>query len=95
VVIPVSDKVAGYAAGVAKALKDEGIRVALDSRNERLQKKIRDAETEKIPYMAVVGEKESQAGAVSVRSKAKGDMGAVKLDRFIEEMKKEIEEKAR
>jgi len=92
-IIPVSEKVVGYAEKVRKKLIDEDIRVTLDLRNERLQKKIRDAEVEKMPYMVVVGEKEEADGSVSVRSKSKGDVGKMKMDDFIVMLKKEIKEK--
>ncbi|MDD5496720.1 MAG: threonine--tRNA ligase, partial [Candidatus Omnitrophica bacterium] len=95
VIIPVSEKAMGYAAAVEKALRDSDIRVALDSRNERLQKKIRDAEIEKVPYMAVVGEKEAADASVSVRSKSQGDIGKTPVNEFIMMLKKEIEEKVR
>lgn len=89
VIIPVSDKAFSYAAKVDDKLRQSGIRVNLDSRNERLQKKIRDAEVEKIPYMLIVGEKESKEESVAVRSKSKGDLGAMPIDKFIVLIKKE------
>jgi threonyl-tRNA synthetase len=94
VIIPVSEKVMDYAKDIEEKLIKEDIRVYLDSRNERLEKKIRDAEVEKIPYMAVVGEKEAKTKSISLRSKAKGDLGTIKLDELIEKVKKEIKEKA-
>lgn len=94
-IIPVSEKSVSYAGDVKKQLVSAGIRTALDSRNERLQKKIRDAEVEKVPYMAVIGEKEASEGTVSVRSKAKGDLGKMKPDTFIKTLTEEIEEKGR
>jgi threonyl-tRNA synthetase len=94
-VIPVSEKATDYAGTVGKALREAGIRVTADFRNERLQKKIRDAEVEKIPYMAVVGEKERAEGVISVRSKAQGDTGRMGLPEFISMLKREIEERVR
>ena len=94
-VIPVSDKFSDYAKTVEKALVSQDIRVSVDSRNERLQKKIRDAEVEKVPYMLVVGEKEAAGKSVSVRSKSQGDIGTMVLDAFVERAKKEAEEKGR
>jgi threonyl-tRNA synthetase len=93
VIIPVSEKAAGYVRQAEKALVDEGIRTAVDLRNERLQKKIRDAEVEKTPYMVVVGEKEAASGSISVRSKSKGDLGSMKLDKFVEILREEIKNK--
>ncbi|MDP2929905.1 MAG: threonine--tRNA ligase [Candidatus Omnitrophota bacterium] len=94
-IIPVSDKVNGYAENIWRALSTNDIRVEMDDRNERLQKKIRDAEVEKIPYMVVIGEKEESIGMISVRSKAQGDIGRMKLGEFIERIRKEIKEKVR
>ena len=65
------------------------------SLNRWLQKKIRDAEIEKIPYMIIIGEKEESIGMISVRSKAQGDVGRMKLGDFIDRVKKEIKEKVR
>ena len=62
---------------------------------QRLQKKIRDAEIEKVPYMIVIGEKEESIGMVSVRSKSQGDIGRMKLNEFIDRVKEEIEKKVR
>jgi len=95
IVIPVSDKANGYAENIKRTLANADIRVKVDSRNERLQKKVRDAEVEKIPYMVVVGEKEESIGMVSVRSKAQGDIGRMKLAEFVEKVKSEIEKKVR
>lgn len=90
-VITITASQAEYAARAVKALCDNGIRAALDDSREKMQKKIRDAETEKVPYMAVVGEREVGSGSVSVRSKKKGDMGPMKLEEFIEMLKDEID----
>ncbi|MBU1037488.1 MAG: threonine--tRNA ligase [Candidatus Omnitrophica bacterium] len=95
IIIPVSEKVISYARKVEMALTERGFRVELDHRNERLQKKVRDAEMEKVPYMLVVGEKEAADGSLSVRSKAQGEMGRLMLDEFIQMMKKEVLEKVK
>ena len=95
VIIPVSEKAMDYGQKVKNIFIDEGIRATIDSRNERLQKKIRDAEVEKVPYMIIVGEKEAYNDSLSVRSKAAGDMGEMKTDAFIQMIKKEIKEKVR
>ena len=94
-VIPVSEKAAEYASIVVDVLRQTGIRASIDLRNERLQKKIRDAEVQKIPYMVVIGEKEESVGMVSVRSKAQRDIGRMKLGDFIERIKEETEKKVR
>jgi threonyl-tRNA synthetase len=83
-VLPISDKFMDHAKKVFDACKSAGLRVELDDRSEKIGYKIRDAETKKVPYMAVVGEKESMAGAVSVRRHKDGDQGALPLNRFVE-----------
>ena len=85
----------GYAEKTRISLIDEGIRAVLDARNERLQKKIRDAEVEKVPYMIVVGEREASEDSLSVRSKSEGEMGQMKAEDFIQMIKKEIKEKVK
>jgi len=94
-IIPISEKVMEYAESVEVALSDADIRVTLDARNERLQKKIRDAELEKVPYMVVIGEKEEMGRFLSIRSKAQGDIGKHAVNEFIQMLKKEIQEKVR
>ncbi len=93
-VLPVSDKFLDYADEVAKALDEAHIRVEVDRRSEKLGWKIREAQTEKVPYMLVVGEKDMNEKTVSVRSRKQGDEGAVSLPEFIERIEKEIAEKA-
>src|ERR1700733_474494 len=88
-VLPLSEKLAGYADEVTKKLKEAGLRVHLDNRNEKLQAKIRDAQMEKVPYMLVLGGKEAEAGTVAVRHRSKGDLGARGLDEFIGDLKRE------
>ena len=95
VIIPVSEKANEYANNIWQSLFTIGVRVEVDSRNERLQKKIRDAEVEKIPYMIIIGEKEQSIDMVSVRSKAQGDIGRMKLAEFVERVREEIEKKVR
>ena len=93
-VLPVSGKFEEYAKKVAKQLDDAGFRVHLDDRNEKLQAKIRDAQLQKIPYMLILGGKEAEAGTVSVRHRAKGDLGPRPLDQFVSDLRSEIESKA-
>ena len=95
VIIPVSEKALQYAKKIESLLMALEIRVSLDSRNERLQKKIRDAEMDKVPYMIILGEKEAAEGALSVRSKAQGDMGKKTIEEFVQMLKKEIDEKVK
>ncbi len=92
-VLPISEKHLDYAKGIVDQLKDAKIRVELDERNERLQAKIRDAQLEKVAYMFIIGDKEIEADSVAVRMRDGTDLGAVKLEKIIEDIKKEIEEK--
>uniref|UniRef100_UPI003AB7B5E1 threonine--tRNA ligase n=1 Tax=Enterocloster clostridioformis TaxID=1531 RepID=UPI003AB7B5E1 len=94
-VIPVSEKSMDYATGVYEKLKAAGIRTELDHKDEKVGYKIRQAQLEKVPYMLVLGEKEAAEGAITVRSRDKGDLGAAGLDAFIEDIKKMIETKER
>lgn len=92
-VIPVSEKFIDYAAKVKDKLKENGIFVELDERNEKIGYKIRDWETQKVPYMLIVGEKEQNAGTVSVRKHGEGDKGSIDLSGFIADIKEEIKNK--
>ena len=94
-VIPVSEKSMDYATGVYEKLKAAGIRTELDHKDEKVGYKIRQAQLEKVPYMLVLGEKEAAEGAITVRSRDKGDLDAAGLDAFIEDIKKMIETKER
>ena len=94
-VIPVSEKSMDYATGVYEKLKAAGIRTELDHKDQKVGYKIRQAQLEKVPYMLVLGEKEAAEGAITVRSRDKGDLGAAGLDAFIEDIKKMIETKER
>ena len=92
-VIPVSEKFMDYAVKVKNQLKENGIFVELDERNEKIGYKIRDWETQKVPYMLIVGEKEQNAGTVSVRKHGEGDKGSIDLSGFIADIKEEIKNK--
>lgn len=92
-VLPISDKYMDYAASVKAKLDNAGIRAEVDTRSEKIGYKIREAQTSKIPYMLVVGQKEQEEGNVSVRSRAAGDEGAKALDAFLSDLLKEIETK--
>ncbi|HWG59820.1 MAG TPA: threonine--tRNA ligase [Candidatus Acidoferrales bacterium] len=93
-VLPVSGKFEEYGKKVTAELKNAGLRVHLDDRNEKLQAKIRDAQLEKIPYMLIIGGKEAEAGSVSVRHRAKGDLGPRPLEQFISDLRAEIESRS-
>ncbi len=89
-VMPITDRAADYAKNVAEKLDAVGIRVETDLRNEKIGYKIREAQLQKIPYMLVVGDKEAQAGTVSVRTRGGVDEGAMPLESFIERALGEI-----
>ncbi len=93
-VLPISDKQVSYAAGIVKALKEKGFRAELRAENEKIGAKIRTATLEKIPYMAVVGEKEMAAGAVAIRTRSGKDLGAISLAKFEEQLASDITTKA-
>jgi len=93
-VIPIKDSVLEYSNKVRQELIENGIRAEIDSRNETLDKKIRNAEVSKIPNCLIIGEREAKSDSVSVRRKGKGDLGVKKMAEFIQEIKREIENKA-
>ena len=83
VVIPIADRHAEYAERVAQRLRSAGLRAEVDTRSERMNAKVRDAQLQKIPYMLVVGDKEAEAGSVSLRLRTNENVGAVPLDQFV------------
>ena len=93
-VLPISDKFADYADSVAKKLDEAGIRVETDHRAEKIGFKIREARNERVPYMIVVGEKDMEAGKVSLRSRANGEEGQMELDSLINRITEEIKTRA-
>jgi threonyl-tRNA synthetase len=88
-VLPISEKFIDYAREVHARLRAARVRAELDDRNEKLGYRIRDAQLRKVPYMLVVGERERQAGTVSLRARGE-DVGAVPLDRLITDLTSEI-----
>ncbi|MEX2090840.1 MAG: threonine--tRNA ligase [Candidatus Paceibacterota bacterium] len=92
-VLPISDKQTKWAEKVYQELADSGLRAEINKDNETLGKKIRNAELQKIPYLLVIGEKEEKAKAVAVRQRGKGDIGQMKLDKFVEKISEEIKTK--
>ncbi|MDO8611784.1 MAG: threonine--tRNA ligase [Dehalococcoidia bacterium] len=93
VVIPIADRHAEYAAKLADDLRQAGLRAEVDSRGERMQAKIRDAQLQKVPYMLVVGDREAEAGAAAVRLRSGEDLGAMKVAELIARMQREVEER--
>lgn len=90
IILPVSEKHEKYAEKVSKSLENNEIRALLDSRNETIGKKIREAEMNKIPFMLIVGENDEKANTVSVRKHGGADLGAISLEAFTELVNKEI-----
>jgi threonyl-tRNA synthetase len=88
-VLPISERFNNYAARVHDKLKAEDIRGILDDRDEKVGRKIRDAETKKIPFMLIVGEREAAEDLVSVRKHGQGDQGSVSLDEFVASFQRE------
>lgn len=92
--LPVADRHLEYVNEIKKALDAKGMRVEIDSRSEKIGYKIREAQLEKVPYMFIIGDKDIEAGTVSVRHRKEGDLGAMKLEDFIAMAAEEIETKA-
>ena len=94
-VLPVTDRAAEYAAQISRSLEAQNFRVEVDGRNEKIGKKIREAQLEKIPYMLVVGDRDMEAGTVSVRHRAEGDLGAMSLENFTAMLRQVVDNKER
>jgi threonyl-tRNA synthetase len=93
-VLPISDKFLDYARGIAKQLKKAGIRVSIDDRSEKVGKKIREAELQRVSYMLVVGEKEMESNSAAVRRQGKGDLGIKTIEEIIASLQSEIQERS-
>jgi threonyl-tRNA synthetase len=89
-VLPISDKFIDYAMEVVKMLEKHEIRYTFDTRTEKIGKKIRDAETRKIPYMLIIGEKEQDSRTVSVREHGIGDTGSIPAEQFVSDLDHEV-----
>ena len=89
--LPISDRFHDYAGQVEKELKQNGIRCEIDYRAEKIGFKIREAQLDKLPYMLVIGQKEAESGAVSVRSREEGELGSMPLSELIARLQKEID----
>jgi len=90
VILPISEKYEDYAKKLSESLKDSDICGLIDFRDEKIGRKIRDAEVKKIPYMLIVGEKEAAEGMVSVRKHGQGDLGSMSIEDFKQQIIKEI-----
>ncbi len=89
-ILPISEKYNDYAKNVLQQLINSDIRGTIDHRDEKIGKKIREAEIKKIPYMLIVGEKEAEEGTVSVRLHGQGDQGSLKIEEFISKVQREV-----
>ena len=89
-VLNITDSQAGYAQEVAKTLRNQGLRVDLDLRNEKITYKIREHSMQKLPYILVVGDKEKEAGAVAVRARGNQDLGVMSLEAFSQKIASDI-----
>ena len=94
-VMPITDRVDDYAKHIAQRLDELGFRVETDLRNEKIGYKIREAQSQKIPYMIIVGDKEAENGTISVRTRSGGDEGAMSVESFIEKLGKEVSTRAK
>jgi threonyl-tRNA synthetase len=91
-ILPISDKYNAYAEKLSELLNNYDIRGFVDDRNEKIGKKIREAEMKKIPFMLIVGEKEAENNEVSVRQRTEGDKGSMGIEKFTELVQKTIED---
>ena len=90
--LPIGDEQVEYCRGIARKMEQLGMRVTVDERNEKIGYKIRAAQLEKVPYMLVIGEKEMAENTVAVRSRKKGDMGAMPADEFVTFAKQQVDD---
>jgi threonyl-tRNA synthetase len=95
VVLPIADRHAQYATGIRDRLVEAGLRTEIDARQEKIGYKIREAQLQKVPYMLVVGDRESAEGTVAVRSRGAGDLGSRRLEEFVDLALAEIAHKGR
>lgn len=89
-ILPIAERFLDYADDVAKVLERENIRCEIDSRAEKIGYKIREAQLDKVPYMIIIGQKEVEAGEISIRSRDHGDMGSMLISQLIEQFKEEL-----
>ena len=87
IVLPINDNVVTYAENINNSLIDKGLRSSVDFRNEKISKKVRDAELKKVPYMLIVGDNEMSSNTISVRKKTKGDIGKMSVNDFLSSIK--------
>src|SRR5579872_2337595 len=95
IVLPIADRHLEYAQSVAQRLRDRGLRAELDGRTESVGRKIREAELRKIPYMLVAGDREEEAGEISLREHGRGDTGSVPVEDFIARLQDQVQTRTR
>jgi threonyl-tRNA synthetase len=93
IVLNITDGQADYAQSVARSLRNQGLRVEVDQRNEKITYKIREHSLQKPPYLLVVGDKEKAAGAVAVRARGNKDLGVMSLEDFSKRVSEDIASK--
>ena len=93
IIMPIADRHSEFAEEITDFLKQNGIRVEKDFRNEKIGFKIREAEVQKIPYMIVIGDAEVESGNLSVRRKGQGDLGAMTKENLLSQLNEEINNK--
>src|SRR5882762_1659195 len=89
VIVPIADRHLDYAESVSGRLRAGGFRIEVDGRREKMQAKIRDAQAQQVPYMLVVGDRDQEAGTVSVRERRQGDLGAQPLADFLAQLEEQ------
>lgn len=94
VVLPIADRHLDYANSIAEKLKSAGVRFEIDSRSEKINYKIREAQMQKVPYMLVVGDREAADGKVGLRARKAGDVGAAPADEVVARIKQAIESRS-
>ena len=90
IVLPINDNVVAYAENINNSLTDKGLRSSVDFRNEKISKKVRDAELKKVPYMLIIGDNEMSSNTISVRKKTKGDIGKMSVNDFLSSIKTDL-----
>lgn len=93
VIIPIADRHLAYAESLQGEMREAGLRVEIDSRSERMNAKIRDAQLQKIPYMLIIGDREQEAEQVSVRLRSEEDLGSMSLEAFMQKAESDVREK--
>ena len=94
IILPIADRHESYAKEIRSRLAAEGLRAKVDDSREKIGKKIRQAEIEKIPLMAIIGDKEINDGSLSLRIHGQGDLGEMKIDTLLPRLKQLIQEKS-